>query len=207
MKITELVNKIFTGENLDDWFNDETFPLSELKKTGHPYSLACVQLNENSLIAVDTQNIRQREFIENNQNTDFVLDASVFPRKIQTSTFGLKNVFFAKKFVQDEYRLSGLRNQFIINAFKENDLIAGAPMNGRFAGIEKDDAFSDIRKKINQLKEETDLSKYKSSEIGSLFIKVDFLEKDPYFKTELISSGFSFSEIEMIINSIRQSTL
>jgi hypothetical protein len=113
MKITELVNRIFTGQNLHDWFNDETFPLSELKKLGHPYSLACVELNENSLIAVDTKSVRQREFIENNQNTNFVLDASIIPRKIETSTYGLKNVFFAKEFIENEYRSYGLRNQFI----------------------------------------------------------------------------------------------
>lgn len=77
-------------------------------------------------------------------------------------------------------------------------------MNGRFAGLEIDDAFSEIRKKINKIKEKADFSKYRSSEIGSLYIKVDFLNDDPYFATELISSGFSFSQIETAINSIRQ---
>lgn len=205
MRIADYVNRIFKGYDFDCWVNDETYPLNQLKEIGHPFSLACIEIDENTLIAVDTENIRQREFIENNLHTNFILDASIYPRKVKTMLYGQKNIYFAKKHTPIDYKNIGIRNRFTINVFKTNNSTFGSPLSGSFAGIEIHDAFSEIIKEFNQLVK--DQPKLIDEEIGSLFIQVDYLNEEPYFKTTIKSSRFSIDEIKTIILAIRKDTI
>ena len=124
MAIKTYINRIFNGQDFTCWYYVKATRLDKNKEVGSVISLACIEISDDSIIAIDTSDLSPRDYIFENQYTDYILDASVLPRKINTAG-GLKNVFYAKNIesdkVYDYLRSSNLSNKLILNVFKEND--------------------------------------------------------------------------------------
>lgn len=87
----------FSGKEFNSGLYDESYDIFKLREMGLPYSMACFEIDTNELIVIgmDRDNQSPRDFIAENQNNRFVLDASKPPRIIQTM-FGFKRVHYAK---------------------------------------------------------------------------------------------------------------
>ena len=98
MTIKDWENKKFKGSNFKDWTYDYSMPIGELEKTGYPFAMACFAVNDKEFIAVGVERSDQspRDFINANQNKDFILDLNKKPKQMQTM-IGTGTVYYAKK--------------------------------------------------------------------------------------------------------------
>lgn len=201
MKVGEFINKIIYGKHFNSWNYDESLPFEELEESGYPYSMVCIEFNENSILAVSTGNDSPSDFIEKNQSTQFVIDAKKHPRKIEESMLGVKNVFYAKKLKNKKIKTENRWSQFTINVFKEDGKIFAAAGNGSFSPMIIHEAFTQIVNKLKSIKKDTETKEnFLEAEIGSTFIKVDFLNEEPYYKTSIKSRGLTYNEIKFVVN-------
>lgn len=77
----------FSGFNYDqDSLNDEKYP----------YAMICFSLDDYTTIAVGTDPLSPRDFIEKNMNSSYMLDLTIPPRNMLTMQ-GQKTVYYAKK--------------------------------------------------------------------------------------------------------------
>lgn len=228
MKISDLVGEIIYGHNLSRWNYDVSMSLEDLAKFNLPYAMACVEINENSMIAVDVGQMPPVEFIELNQNTEFMLDPNLPPRNLDTM-MGNKNVYYLKRnpgpFEEDDK----LWGQFTIVGFKERGNVTTARLPGSYSPVMVDAAFEEIKKMLhtvqndfpNKQPEQQNIPYLKkmfsfktkesvSSNIGAFQIQVSFLNHDDrypnkYHETTLSSSGFTYAEVVKLIKEINQS--
>lgn len=135
MELSSFINRRIYGNQFDSVNYDESMPLSELQEKGFPYSMACININKSSIIAVDCGEKLPGDFIRENQYKQFVLDASKHPRNID-SMLGNKNVFYLKEFVGEFQKNEYQWNQFTIIGFKEDGNISGAPIDGSFTQLQ-----------------------------------------------------------------------
>lgn len=204
MTLTNFINRLFPITYFDEWLNDETYPIKKLEELNHPYTLVGIYLEDGSLIAVDTNDLRQGEYIENNAATKYVLDASIFPRRMKVShNHSAMNVFFARPHEKIDFENFDIRQRFTINVFKNNGIIQGAPNNNIIAPIQIVVAFNEIEKQFYS----SDKSQFDSQDIGSLFMEVDFHRTEPTYRVKIKSQGFSYSEIENTIKAIKKNTI
>lgn len=206
MELTQYVNKIIYGHELNSWNYDYSMPYEDLVKIGYPHSMACFNLNDKSIIAVDVGDEAPRFFPFNNDMKEFVLDASLHPRNIE-SMRGNKNVFYLKEYNGNFKKNEKTQGQFKINCFKENGNLCGAPEPGRHSLAMIDIAFLEIKKKLNKIRDGIEIHNLIEEEIGSLTIEVNFLnnkndEPNKYNETIFKSKGFSFPETIKIIQDI-----
>jgi len=98
MTIKDFENKTFKGSNFNKWTYDYTQTLEELKKSGYPYSMACFAINDSEIIAFGSERDDQspRDIIDENQNSNFIVDFSKSPKKMDTM-LGHRTVYYAKK--------------------------------------------------------------------------------------------------------------
>jgi hypothetical protein len=103
MDIKDWINKKIPGDNFNSWNYDESLKIKELKKTGYPYSLACFNLNEDTIIAIGDADFDKSpsEIIIESKQQNFKLDASMHPKKTKT-LYGFKTIFYVKKIRQTE---------------------------------------------------------------------------------------------------------
>src|SRR5690606_24713209 len=127
----------------DAWNYDNSMPLAELKKNGFPYSMACMEINENSIMAMDVGEEAPIDYIRNNQNKKFILDPTKHPRNIE-SMMGNKNVYYLKEYTGVFEKNELIWGQFTINAFKENGTFSGGVENGKYSPMMVDIAFTQI---------------------------------------------------------------
>ena len=206
MKISRLLNQVIYGHQIDSWNYDESMPLEELQKNGFPYSMACIEINENSIVAVDVGEEAPIDYIRENQYKEFILDPSKHPRNID-SMLGNKNVFYLKEYTGEFEKNDYQWTQFTINGFKENGTFSGAPVNGSFSPMTVDMAFTQIQKKLNNVRDGIEVYDLEEKDIGSFLLQVDFLNNDEsipdkYYKTTLKTAGFSYKEIIELVQHI-----
>lgn len=149
MTIKPYINRNFNGHDFTFWYYFKATRLDKNKEVGSLISLACIEISDDSIIAIDTGDLSPKDYILENQYTDYILDASVLPRKINTAG-GLKNVFYAKNIesdkIYDYLGSSNLSNKLILNVFKENDKIYGGVASGVYTKIRLDTCFVKINK-------------------------------------------------------------
>ena len=93
MTIENWKKKVFKGSHFNSWFYGSS--LDECKKMGYPYSNACFNIDNNTVIAIGTAHDESpRDLIDNNQNNNFTIDMSINPL-----TLGDKTIYYAKKVV------------------------------------------------------------------------------------------------------------
>ena len=211
MRIKHLINRVFKGKEFNSWNYDNSLPLNELKKFGFPYSMMCIEINEDSIIAVDTGEKSPVDFMKKNQNTEYMLDASIHPRFID-SMLGEKNVYYASELNESSIKNNNRWNQFTINIFKENGEISGAPIGGVFSPMLVDCAFGEIEKITKKIRPNSIESigvvsplgfvSYRKEKIGSVFFQIDFINEEPHTKTEFKINGFTYNEMVDIIQII-----
>ena len=68
MRTSGFINQVIYGHQLDSWNYDNSMPLIELQENGFPYSMACLEINERSILAVSTGEEAPIDFIRNNQH-------------------------------------------------------------------------------------------------------------------------------------------
>jgi hypothetical protein len=86
-----LSSKTFKGSMFVSFMYFEEEEIEE----GYPFSCACFELNENTIIAFDTSETSPSDFIQNNQNEIFAIDGFKFSLKKDG-----KNILFTKKIKQ-----------------------------------------------------------------------------------------------------------
>ncbi|MBU2928854.1 hypothetical protein [Winogradskyella psychrotolerans] len=173
--------------------------------------MICIEINENSIIAVDTGEDSPVDFMKKNQNTEYILDASIHPRIID-SMLGEKNVYYASEYNESSIKNNNRWNQFKVNIFKEDGEISGAPIGGIFSPMLIDCAITEIEKVTKKIRPNSIESvgvisplgfvSYKKEEIGSIFFQVDFINEEPHTITEFKIKGFTFNEMMDIIQII-----
>ena len=232
MAIKTYINRIFNGQDFTCWYYVKATRLDKNKEVGSLISLASIEISDDSIIAIDTGDLSPRDYIFENQYTDFILDASVFPQKINT-VGGLKNVFYAKNIecdkIYDYLRSSNLSNKLILNVFKENDKIYGGVVPGVYTKIGLDTCFVKIKKNLKNsiipYLEDTNVEieydeEYDDSgtmvyeencdgsikDIGSIYIQLDILETAPYYYCKFKVTGFTENEITSALKDIYDNT-
>lgn len=106
-------NKTFKGSQFNSGVYDESYDIFELEKMGLPFAMACFEIGNNEVIAIgmDRSNQSPRDFIDENQNDEFVLDTSKAARKIKTM-FGDKIVHYAKRVSTNSSKTAKLNFDF-----------------------------------------------------------------------------------------------
>lgn len=110
MEIQELRHKIIKGKEFTGWNYDG----DSLSHETYPYAMICLDLNESTLIAVGTDPLAPRDFLEQNAENSFMVDFSISPRKMQTS-FGYKTVYYATLF-EPEKSGKSLKLNFVFHS-------------------------------------------------------------------------------------------
>lgn len=96
--IDQWKEKIIKGSQFNSGIYDESQSIFELEKLGLPFAMACFNIGDNEVIAIgmDKGSQSPRDFIRDNQDSEFILDASKPSRRINTM-FGAKTVHYAKR--------------------------------------------------------------------------------------------------------------
>lgn len=170
-------------------------------------------IDTNTIISYVSNEELLYDFIETNFCEDFYLDASRFPIKVKTQE-GDKNCFYTKiKSEEIDLRFTefkNIREQYVINCFKNEDRVFGAPEDGNYSPLTVDLAYSVIRKKIksfyfNSSNSDKHHCDFKDFEIGSIFIRVDFFNDYPYVNCIIRSKGFTLEDVGSIVDGIYKS--
>lgn len=96
--IDQWENKVIKGSNFNSGIYDESNSIFELQKMGLPFAMACFNIGDTEVIAtgMDSGNQSPKDFIKDNQDSEFILDSSKPSRRINTM-FGQKTIHYAKK--------------------------------------------------------------------------------------------------------------
>ena len=96
--IGDWVHKVFNGSLFNSGIYDDSESLEELKRKGYPYSMASFDINNDTSIAIGMERGNQtpRDFMNENQNNNFILDMSI-PKKTILTMRGKRIVYYAKK--------------------------------------------------------------------------------------------------------------
>lgn len=99
MIVDEWKNLVFKGNLFSTWTYDHSCSLEELESSGYPFSMACFPIHDYVIIAIgmDRSNQTPKNFIEENQDTEFKLDLQK-ERKVLDTMLGKKIVYYAKKY-------------------------------------------------------------------------------------------------------------
>jgi hypothetical protein len=206
MEIEKWLNREFEGSEFTLWNYDESVSLQELKELGYPYATACVEIDDETYIAVDCEDLTPFEFIQKNQNTKFILDAFKHPRRIN-SFLGNVKMFYAKRLSTEEF--SGFQyGRFAIDIFKNGDYYFGAPRIGYSNGFMVDLFFEKLREKLNKIRvSKNTLDKiysFDEEEIGSATFQVDFFSEEPYYLISFETLGITYNRLGEIISVIHE---
>ena len=90
MTIQEFRHEIIKGREFTGWHYDG----DSLHDETYPYAMICLDFDESTLIAVGTDPLAPRAFLEQNAEKSFKVDFSISPRKMQTPK-GYKTVYYA----------------------------------------------------------------------------------------------------------------
>lgn len=98
--------KKFKGDNFHTWIYDQTFPLTDLKRLGKPFSMVALEINAREFIVMGVDNEAQtpHEFLINNKLAYFTLDTEMKSSKIK-SQIGYVVVHYAKRMSNSEFDL------------------------------------------------------------------------------------------------------
>ena len=200
MNIGNYLNKTFFGNDFNSWNYDESYSIEELERLGFPYSMACIEINENSTIAVDTGDSSPQDYIRDNQDTIYTLDPTKSPRFVTKSYLGSKNIFYAKIDNDVPIKNETRWTQYTINLFKEDGKLFGAPVDGNFAPLTVDSAYEKVQNKLREIRYNNE--KLSEDSVGSAFFQMDFVNEEPFVKTSFQSHGFSYNELVKMIQLI-----
>lgn len=204
MALKNWLNKEFEGNEFTIWNYDESASIKELNELGYPYSTACIEIDDETFIAVDCGDLSPIEFIEKNQNTKFILDAFKHPRRIK-SFLGNVKMFYAKplsleNFIENQY------GRFAIDIFKNGDSYVGAPRIGYSSNIMVDMFFGKLKEKWKEIRvSKNTLEKvysFEEEEIGSASFQVDFMSEEPFHLINFETSGITFNKLGELISII-----
>ncbi len=92
MSINDFKNRAIKGSQFTSFNYDQ----EALGSKEYPYSMICLNVDDDTLLAVGCGELSPREFMNNNQNTNFILDTSITPKNMFTM-HGQKTVYYAKK--------------------------------------------------------------------------------------------------------------
>ncbi len=227
--IFDYINKTIFGHELDLWNYDESMELHELKKNNLPYAMICHQINENTIIAMDTEEESPRDYFLKNQYEKFELNPMIAPRLVKKSFLGEKNIFYLQKILDTDTKAKS-SNELIIYGFKENSRITGSIKGDSkkenlfkvsFELLQKKLDFLETKKLIYNNVDETirflndsfikDYYNFYEKNIGSFIFKVNLLEKENEFnvlyENSLSTYGLSFFELKMIVQNIHDKSL
>lgn len=217
--ISNFIGKKFKVTDFEIWNYDESLSIEE-QKIGIPYSMICIEVNQNTIIAMSTGEDSPRDFIDNNPEEYFELDPYIQPRYTENSFLGKKNIFYMKKISTSNNE--NFINQFLVYGFKENGRVTGTIKSKTTESFIFETSFNLIKQKLNSLKnkkiitldkDETikfhndsftiDYYNFKEKEIGSFIFDVKFLpEKNQYnilYEILLSTYGFTFFELNKIV--------
>lgn len=204
MAIENWINKKFKGSEFTGWNYDESLTLGELIELGYPYSTACIELNDDTIIAVDCGDESPIDFIADNQDTLFILDAFKHPRRID-SFLGNVKMFYAKhlsseKFIDNQY------GRFALDIFKNGSSYYGAPRIGYNSPMMVDMFFSKLDEKLAEIRISRNTGEkrydYEQKEVGSASFQVDFMKDEPFFIISYETSGITFDDFLKITEHI-----
>ena len=96
--IGDWIHKVFNGGQFNSGIYDDSESREELKRKGYPYSMASFDINNDTSIAIGMERGNQtpRDFMNENQNNNFILDMSI-PKKTILTMRGKRIVYYAKK--------------------------------------------------------------------------------------------------------------
>lgn len=129
MTIKDFENKNFKGSSFNSWNYDqsESRSLFGQKTSVYPFAMACFAINENEMIAYGTEGRNQtpRDLISENQESEFIVDFSIKPKKMETTNNGMKTIFYAQKVSTNEksfrkVRLNGQQLSLLAIALTKN---------------------------------------------------------------------------------------
>lgn len=97
MSIQAWKNKIIKGNK----FNKANYDQDSLYDKLYPYAMVCLDIDENLLIAIGTDPLSPKDFMDANCDKNFVIDFSIPPKSMLT-LLGQKTVYYAKLAEFDE---------------------------------------------------------------------------------------------------------
>lgn len=225
--ISDYIGKKIKGNDFEIWNYDDSLTIEE-KKQGIPYSMICIEVNENTIIAMSTGEDSPRDFVNKNLDEYFELNPFMQPRFTNNSFLGEKNIFYMKK--SNNQLDKKIVNQFSVYGFKENGKVTGTIKSKTIDSFIFETSFNLINQKLNSLKhkrlisldlDETirfqndsfvkDYYNFKEKEIGSFIFNVNFLaEKNDFniqYENSLSTFGFTFFELNKIIENVYLSNI
>ncbi|MBP7249343.1 MAG: hypothetical protein KBA38_09125 [Negativicutes bacterium] len=206
MEIEKWLNREFEGSEFTIWNYDESVSIEELEELGYPYATACIEIDDETFIAVDCGDLTPFEFIQNNQNTKFILDAFKHPRRIN-SFLGNVKMFYAKQLSSEEFS-EYQYGRFAIDIFKNGDNYFGAPRIGYSSDFMIDLFFEKLREKWNKIRvSKNTLDKiysFEAEEVGSASFQVDFFSEEPYYLISFETLGITYNRLGEIISAIHE---
>lgn len=204
MSLKYWVNREFKGSDFNGFNYDHSLTPEELKKIDYPYCSACIELEDDVVIAVDSGELSPRDFIEQNQNTKFILDAFKHPRKIN-SFLGNVKMFYAKQILSENLRENQI-GSFALDIFKNGDSLIGVPRVGYSSPMMVDFTFIQLEKLLDKIRiTKNNLDKiydFSESEIGSASFQVDFTNEEPSYIVKFETKGISYNDIVKITEQI-----
>lgn len=204
MELYDWLNKEFEGSEFTIWNYDESATIKELNESGYPYATACIEIDNETFIAVDCGNLSPSEFIENNQNTKFILDAFKHPRRIK-SFLGNVKMFYAKPISSQDFH-ENQYGRFAIDVFKNGNSYVGAPRIGYSSNFMIDIFFDKLEEKWNEIRiSKNTLEKvysFEEEEIGSASFQVDFMREEPYYQISFETLGITYNKLGEIFSDI-----
>lgn len=91
MSIQNWKNKIIKGRQFDTFNYDQ----ESLNHKVYPYAMVCLVVDDNTMIAVGSDPLSPRDFMDKNKGNGFMIDLSIPPKTMLTMQ-GQKTVYYAK---------------------------------------------------------------------------------------------------------------
>lgn len=91
MSIQNWINRIIRGSQ----FNSFNYDQDSLNNKEYPYAMVCLVVDENTMIAVGSDPLSPKDFMDKNKHNSFMVDLSIPPKTILTMQ-GQKTIYYAK---------------------------------------------------------------------------------------------------------------
>lgn len=191
-EIHEFVNHEFNGKILTNYISKQ----KELAR------YAIKRINNKTAIGI----ILNNKFSYNYEKYNYRLDAKNSPTFINLANEKLA-LFFLEEIDSEIKENEDIWAKFIINGFKQEDNLFGAPINDSHSPMLVLRAFEEIEFKLRKIQSNIHNYNFEEKELGAFELKVEFLKSSENSlnddkRVTLTSNGFSFDDITRLIQNM-----
>lgn len=204
MELYNWLNREIKGSEFTIWNYDESSTIEKLESLGYPYATACIELDDETFIAIDCGELSPNEFVEINYYNKFILDAFKHPRRIK-SYLGDVKMFYAKPLSSENF-CGNQTGRFAIDIFKDGKNYIGAPRIGYSSNLMVDIFFSKLRERLKEIRISKNTLKkiysFEEEEVGSASFQVDFISEEPYYIVSFETAGITYNKLGELFGDV-----